>query len=155
MSDDSDNSLETGSHMSNMSSSDDWDDSLASDEEMFEEEIIGGRQLNILFQNAEDEEHFSGITRQHYNNAVIPLKEADIDSLFYSFHSQLSDDGKRQIGVLLAENSLMGSIKQMNITFSEEQPQLGAVFRGPFTQGHALRRFKIGSDDDLYSVIKL
>jgi len=39
-------------------------------------------------------------------------------------------------------------LKQLHVTFQEEQPQsVGLVFRGPF-QDHTLRRFKISGDDD-------
>ena len=144
------------------SSSDDDDSSssgsaisLPSNPEILDGIVPGSDlQLNTEFQSEEDATIFGGISSHHYLSSVIPLKNGTKDFLNYSFHSQLSDDGKRQIGVLFAQNH--SQIRQMNIKFSEEQPQLvsSAIFRGPFTEGHALIRFIIRGDD-LHSPITL
>jgi len=146
--------------MYDMMNSDDYDssddESLPSDREMFEDIIPEiEREPNINFANEEDAANFSGLSIYHYNNSVLRLGLRNLHFFNYTYHSQLSDNGKRQIGVLFAENSRSGIIKQMDITFSEQNPTLDTVFRGPFTEGHALRRFRICSDDDLYSVITL
>lgn len=161
MSDDS-NSLETDSSMSSSddeSSSSSSAISLPSDNEIHDLFLQADLQLNTQFQSEEDATHFRGISRHNYKNSVLRLASGNLHFFHYTFHSQISDDGKRRIGVLLAQNSQEGDhaqIEQMNITFSEEQPQLvsGALFRGPFTEGHSLQRFIIRGDD-LHSPITL
>ena len=143
---DSDSSLETDSSDDDSSSSGSAL-SLPSDPEILDGIAPGGLQLNTQFQSEEDATIFRGISRHHYENFVVPLKNGTKQFLNYSFHSQLSDDGKRQMGVLLAQNH--SQIEQMKIKFSEERPRLvsGAIFRGPFTEGNALQRFIIRVDD--------
>ena len=151
---DSDSSLETDSSDDDSSSSGSAL-SLPSDPEILDGIAPGGLQLNTQFQSEEDATIFRGISRHHYENFVVPLKNGTKQFLNYSFHSQLSDDGKRQMGVLLAQNH--SQIEQMKIKFSEERPRLvsGAIFRGGFTEGHALQRFIIRGDHDLHSPITL
>lgn len=152
---DSDSSLETDSSDDDSSSESGSALSLPSDPEILDGIAPGGLQLNTQFESEEDATIFRGISRHHYENFVVPLKNGTKQFLNYTFHSQLSDDGKRQMGVLLAQNH--SQIEQMKIKFSEERPRLvsGAIFRGGFTEGHALQRFIIRGDHDLHSPITL
>ena len=96
-------------------------------------------QINTIFHGA-DYNYFRGISKHHYITSIVPLRTGS-NSFNYTYHSRLSYNGKRQIGVLLAENS---QIKQMDITFSEQNPtSVDTVFRGPFADNHSLRRFSI------------